>query len=128
MKKFIAVLLLVVGPLVVFAQDTVVVIKPSTAEYFLEADDERYLLRDKVIVLENDVRNLEQEVYNLNGVIMTHVLERVKETEEYNLVIDELNTCYADQDNAIVEIERLEKRNKKERIVAAVLIVLALLL
>jgi hypothetical protein len=125
----ISILLIIALQCAVSAQT--VTIKASTAEYFLEADDERYLLRDAVIELENDKVDLKKQVTNLGAINMTYMVEAVKSADEFNLVIDELNTCYGDQDEAIVVIEKLEKQNKflktLLKIGAGAIVVLAIL-
>lgn len=105
-----------------------VTIKKETAEYFLEADDERHLLRDKIVVLERDVSNQQELIYGLRGVIDSHVREESLMREEFLLVSFELEVCRTD---SLEEIERLDKQNRLLRTVlkigAGVLIVLVII-
>lgn len=121
-RTIFVILLLMIGlQCAVSAQENKTCIKHSTAEYFLEADDERYLLRDKIIVLQNDSTNLKKEIFELRTIITTYKVDELVYGEQFDTAIGEL-------ENAAAEIERHEKKDKLERIVAVVLIVLALLL
>lgn len=52
-----------------YGQDSLVRITPSTARYFLEADDERWLLREKDSISNELINNLSTEIKLKNLII-----------------------------------------------------------
>lgn len=64
-----ALFIFLAGPL--FSQDSVVVIKPSTARYFLEVHDEMYLLREKDSISQELISTLSEDLLTKDHIIET---------------------------------------------------------
>jgi hypothetical protein len=68
-----------------------VTIRPETAQYFLEADDERFLLRDKDSLQTIEIKNLKKEVDLHRQVEAQYKADELSYAGEYNLLVDEHN-------------------------------------
>jgi hypothetical protein len=68
-----------------------VTIRPETARYFLEADDERFLLRDKDSLQTIEIKNLKKEVDLHRQVEAQYKADELSYAGEYNLLVDEHN-------------------------------------
>lgn len=71
-----------------------VVIKPETARYFLEADDERFLLREKDSLSLVRIDKLETEIVLRNQIIKNQQGELMTSQIEYNVLVQEINDSY----------------------------------
>lgn len=70
------------------------VIKPETARYFLEADDERFLLREKDSLSLVRIDKLETEIVLRNQIIKNQQSELMTSQIEYNVLVQEINDSY----------------------------------
>lgn len=70
------------------------VIKPETARYFLEADDERFLLREKDSLSLVRIDKLETEITLRNQIIKNQQGELMTSQIEYNVLVQEINDSY----------------------------------
>lgn len=103
--KYLLVILLGLSFTCQAQEDSTVCIKPQTARYFLEADDERWVLREKDTLQTTLITNLKDQNLTKDKLIQVYKLDEVL----YSDYIDNLsleNTLY------IEENERLEKALK----------------
>lgn len=75
MKPFFSTLLCCVLFLAANAQDTLVTIKPSTARYYLEIEDEVFVLREKDSLSIILIDNLEEQIKTKNKIIRTYEMD-----------------------------------------------------
>lgn len=100
-----------------------VVIKPKTAEYFMEADDERFLLREKDSLNTVAINKLQIELALQRQITRNHELADIKQEAEYNLLVEDLSDC--DAYTTFLE-EKIEKKNKLLRLTPLFLLLLLL--
>jgi valyl-tRNA synthetase len=92
-----------------------VTIKKETAEYFLEADDERWKLREKDSVQQVVIEKLKQEVYEIRTALTTYKVQEILDAGIYNEMFDEITQ----RDEYIEYIEqRLRKKNRLIKVLA----------
>ena len=75
MRHFL--ILLVLLPFFAVAQDSSVCIKPSTARYYLETEDEMYLLRGKDTTQQELITNLSEQSLVKDQIIETYKADSV---------------------------------------------------
>lgn len=91
------------------AQDsTTVCIKPSTARYYLEVEDEMYVLREKDSLNTQLIINLTEQVLIKDQIIVTYKADSASYESRYVTLLE--SSTLKQQ-----EIERLEKSVRKER-------------
>ena len=127
MKKFITTILLLFTLISASAQERTVCIKATTAEYFLEADDERFLLRKEVLTLEEENKNQSEEIHLKNSIITGYKVDQITWTEE-GLLLDQRATEDEELlDAADRKIRKMRFWRTVERVGTAVLILVVAL-
>jgi hypothetical protein len=106
------------------AQDSLVRIKPETARYFLEADDELKILQEKDSVQTRLINSLTRENYLKNQVIATYQADALTYDAEYDL----LNTELEARDEDVKRLERKLRIRKIAEIVGVVGLTVLLIL
>lgn len=89
-----------------------VVIKPETAQYFLEADDERFLLREKDSLRTIEVSGLKSEIYTARTIIAEYQSREFTYAAEEELLITEHNEmvdALEEADRTILKEKRLTR-------------------
>lgn len=103
--------LIVIGLLSFFAasgQDSLTCIKPSTARYFLEADDERWVLREKDSLNTQLILNQKEEILVRDSIITSYKLD----SSSYETAIETLLQSNQEQVSDLTRQLKSQKRTK----------------
>ena len=108
--RYFLIILLGLLPFFATAQDTVVTIKPSTARYFLESDDQRNLLLKKDSISNQIIYEQEQVIDNKDSIIYTY--------QQDSIICESRATSY-EQHIAYVRTELIKKDKeiKKQKLI-----------
>lgn len=109
MRYFLIILLCCVSFFAANAQDTLVTIKPSTARYYLEIEDEVFVLREKDSLSTILITNLEEQIKTKNKIIRTYELD----TNLYGQYIETLEDeiTYTREEKDLLEHRLTKQRN-----------------
>lgn len=102
-----------------FSQDTTVCIAPSTARYFLEADDERWVLREKDSLNTQLVLNQKEEILVRDSIIVTYQADLASHETRYVTLLEQ-NTL---KDKRIKKLEGKIRLRKALEVLAIIGIV-----
>jgi hypothetical protein len=101
-----------------------VIIQPTTAHYFLEADDERILLQEKDSIYKKQVDTLTAQIWTKNGIIAELRANELLYGAEFDILEQQI----ADQEVVMIDQDKNIRRRKIFEGIGVGLILVLLLL
>lgn len=92
-----------------FSQDTLVTIKPSTARYYLEVEDEMFVLREKDSLSTILITNLKEQIKTKDRIIRTYELDA-------GLYSEYIDNLFLENTLLLETNERLERKLRRRKL------------